>query len=69
MKFYKHILVPFLVGLLSFVCFSIYSYTIKGTAFFTEESLFTAIGVFIGAIPVSYLIEYQKKKDKNKFNS
>ncbi len=68
MKFYKHILVPFLSVLLCFIGYCIYSYTLKKYHFFTQEAIIVAIGAFTFSIPLSYLTEYQKKKNKNKFN-
>ncbi|AOH56596.1 hypothetical protein ABE28_019690 [Peribacillus muralis] len=69
MKVYKIILVAFSVGLLYFMFVSIYEYTRKGTDLFTQGTLLGSIGVFLGAIPLLYYYEYQKKKDKNKFDS
>ncbi|MEH7000303.1 hypothetical protein [Priestia megaterium] len=69
MKFYKHVLIPLGIGLLSFVCFIIYSKVSGDTNLQLSNALFISVGIFIGAIPVSFFIEHQKNKGNGNFNS
>ncbi|MGG2087410.1 hypothetical protein ABFY59_10500 [Priestia aryabhattai] len=69
MKWYKHALIPLAIGFLSFVCFIIYSKTTENTSFQLNQALFISIGIGIGAVLVSFFVEYQKKKENKKFHS
>ncbi|MGV4964851.1 hypothetical protein ACVB78_04125 [Priestia aryabhattai] len=60
---------PLAIGFLSFVCFVMYSKAATNTSLQMNQALFISIGIGIGAIPVSFFIEYQKKKDNKKFHS
>ncbi|MEH7358674.1 hypothetical protein ABEP16_00865 [Priestia aryabhattai] len=69
MKWYKHALVPLAIGFLSFVCFIIYSKIAANPSLQMNQSLFISIGIGIGAVPVSFFVEYQKNKENKKFHS
>ncbi|MQR86405.1 hypothetical protein [Priestia megaterium] len=69
MKFYKHVLIPLATGFLSFLCFIIYSEIFGDKNLEISNSLFISIGIFLGAIPVSFFVDYQKNKDKRDFNN
>ncbi|QDZ79539.1 hypothetical protein [Priestia megaterium] len=69
MKWYKHALIPLAIGLLSFVCFIIYSKAAANPRLQMNQALFISIGVGIGAVPVSFFVEYQKNKENKKFHS
>ncbi|ANF47206.1 hypothetical protein CN497_04635 [Priestia megaterium] len=68
-KRYKYLLIPFAIGFLSFVCFMMYSKAAGNTSLQLNQALFISIGIGIGAIPVSFFIEYQKNKGNKKFHS
>ncbi|ADF40267.1 hypothetical protein [Priestia megaterium] len=69
MKWYKHALISLAIGLLSFVCFVIYSKVAANPSFQLDQALFISIGIGIGAVPVSFFVEYQKNKENKKFYS
>ncbi|WP_279620386.1 hypothetical protein NQ126_016225 [Priestia megaterium] len=69
MKWYKHALISLAIGLLSFVCFIIYSKAAANPSLQMNQSLFISIGIGIGAVPVSFFVEYQKNKENKKFHS
>jgi len=69
MKWYKHALISLAIGLLSFVCFVIYSKVAVNPSFQLDQALFISIGIGIGAVPVSFFVEYQKNKENKKFYS
>lgn len=69
MKWHKHALIPLAIGLLSFVCFMIYSKAAGNTSIQLNQALFISIGIGIGAVPVSFFVEYQKNKENKKFHS
>lgn len=69
MKWYKHALIPFAIGFLSFVCFMIYSKAAGNTSLQLNQALFISIGICIGAVPVSFFVKYQKNKENKKFHS
>ncbi|MBX9986211.1 hypothetical protein MMB68_09125 [Priestia sp. Y58] len=69
MKWYKHALIPLAIGFLSFVCFMIYSKAAANTSLQLNQALFISIGIGIGAVPVSFFVEYQKNKEHKKFHS
>lgn len=69
MKWYKHALIPLAIGFLSFVCFVIYSKVAANSSFQLDQALFISIGIGIGAVPVSFFVEYQKNKENKKFYS
>ncbi|WP_394548123.1 hypothetical protein [Priestia aryabhattai] len=69
MKWYKHALIPSAIGFLSFVCFIIYSKAAANPSFQLNQALFISIGIGIGAVPVSFFVEYQKNKENKKFHS
>ncbi|MGC3791247.1 hypothetical protein [Priestia aryabhattai] len=69
MKWYKHALIPLAIGFLSFVCFIIYSKEAANPSLQMNQSLFISIGIGIGAVPVSFFVEYQKNKENKKFHS
>lgn len=68
-KWYKHALIPFAIGILSFVCFMIYSKVTADSSLQLNQALFISIGIGIGAVPAFFFIEYQKNKEKRKFHS
>ncbi|PFW75788.1 hypothetical protein COL23_13190 [Priestia aryabhattai] len=69
MRFHKHVLIPLATGFLSFLCFIIYSKIFGDKNLEISNSLFISIGIFLGAIPVSFFVDYQKNKDKRDFNN
>ncbi|MED3981310.1 hypothetical protein [Priestia megaterium] len=69
MKWYRHALIPLAIGFLSFVCFVIYSKVAANPSLQMNQALFISIGICIGAVPVSFFVEYQKNKDNKKFYS
>ncbi|MDO6848115.1 hypothetical protein Q4S57_09150 [Priestia megaterium] len=69
MKWYKHALIPLAIGFLSFVCFIIYSKVAANPSLQMNQALFISIGIGIGAVPVSFFVEYQKNKENKKFHS
>ncbi|KJL05930.1 MULTISPECIES: hypothetical protein [Priestia] len=69
MKWYRHALIPLAIGFLSFVCFVIYSKAATNPSLQMNQALFISIGICIGAVPVSFFVEYQKNKDNKKFYS
>ncbi|MBX9967730.1 hypothetical protein H7K06_09350 [Priestia aryabhattai] len=69
MKWYKHALIALAIGLLSFVCFIIYSKAAANPSLQMNQALFISIGIGIGAVPVSFFVEYQKNKENKKFHS
>ncbi|MDD1511930.1 hypothetical protein [Priestia megaterium] len=69
MKWYKHALIPLAIGFLRFVCFMIYSKAAENTSLQLNQALFISIGIYIGAVPVSFFVEYQKNKENKKFHS
>ncbi|MGG0517570.1 hypothetical protein ABE056_16905 [Priestia aryabhattai] len=69
MKWYKHALIPLAIGFLSFVCSIIYSKAAANPSLQMNQSLFISIGIGIGAVPVSFFVEYQKNKKNKKFHS
>jgi len=69
MRIYKHVLIPLTTGFLSFLCFIIYSKIFGDKNLESSNSLFISIGIFLGAIPVSFFVEYQKNKEKGDFNN
>ncbi|MDY0940663.1 hypothetical protein [Priestia megaterium] len=68
-KWYKHALISFAVGVLSFVCFMIYSKVAANANLQLSQALFISIGIGIGSVPVSFFVAYQKNKEKRKFHS
>ncbi|WP_394556499.1 hypothetical protein [Priestia aryabhattai] len=69
MKWYKPAVIPLAIGLLSFVCFIIYSKAAANSSLQMNQSLFISIGIGIGAVPpVSFFVEYQKNKENKKFH-
>ena len=69
MKWYKHALIPLAIGFLSFVCFIIYSKAVANSSLQMNQAPFISIGIGIGAVPVSFFVEYQKNKENKKFHS
>jgi hypothetical protein len=69
MKWYKHALIPLAIGFLNFGCFIIYSKVAANPSLQLNQALFISIGIGIGAVPVSFFVEYQKNKENKKFHS
>ncbi|MBU3573509.1 hypothetical protein IUJ58_21390 [Priestia aryabhattai] len=69
MKWYKHALIFLAIGFLSFVCFIIYSKVVTNPSLQMNQALFISIGISIGAVPVSFFVEYQKNKENRRFHS
>ncbi|MED4155753.1 hypothetical protein SFC34_20515 [Priestia aryabhattai] len=69
MKWYKQAFIPLAIGFLSFVCFIIYSKVAANPSLQMNQALFISIGIGIGAVPVSFFVEYQKNKENKKFHS
>ncbi|MDR7242607.1 hypothetical protein [Priestia megaterium] len=69
MKWYKYVLIPLAIGFLSFGCFIIYSKVAVNPSFQPNQALFISIGICIGAVPVSFFVEYQKNKENKKYHS
>ncbi|MBY0029478.1 hypothetical protein H7K20_20550 [Priestia aryabhattai] len=69
MKWYKQAFISSAIGFLSFVCFIIYSEVAANPSLQMNQALFISIGIGIGAVPVSFFVEYQKNKENKKFHS
>jgi hypothetical protein len=68
-KGYKHALTSFAIGVLSFVCFMIYSKVAANANLQLSQALFISISISIGSVPGSFFVAYQKNKKKRKFHS